>query len=451
MATSERFDFLVLGGGSGGVAAARRAAAHGKKVALIEAGRLGGTCVNVGCVPKKIMWSAGALAEAMHDARGYGFPTPALEVDWARLKQGRDDYVLFLNGVYQRNLETEGVRRLEGFGRFVAPGTLEVAGLEFTADHVLVATGGTPAVADLPGAELGITSDGFFELARRPRRVAIVGAGYIAVEFAGVLRALGSEVTLLMRGNAPLKTMDAMLQSALVEHMTAAGIIVACRSEIKRAERLENGERILTTHDDRRVGPFDCVIWAIGRVPRSRGIGLEMAGVRTDGDGHVIVDDFQTTSTKGIYAVGDVTGRATLTPVAIAAGRRLADRLFGGEPDAKLDYEDIPTVVFSHPPIGTVGLCELTARERYGDAVKVYTRRFTSLHYALTAHKPKTSVKLVTVGADERVVGIHVIGLGADEMIQGFAVALKMGARKADLDRTVAIHPTGAEELVTLR
>jgi glutathione reductase (NADPH) len=452
MASEARFDFLVLGGGSGGVAAARRAAAHGRKVAVVESGRLGGTCVNVGCVPKKIMWSAGALAEAMHDARGYGFALGAapIELDWKRLKKGRDEYVAFLNAVYRRNLETEGVLRIEGFGRFVAPGTLEVDSGRFSADHVLVATGGKPAIPDVPGAELGITSDGFFELTERPRRAAIVGAGYIAVELAGILRALGSDVTLLMRGGAPLKTFDATLQTALMEHLAASGVVVLPHSEVTRADRAPEEQCLLTTHDGRRLGPFDCVIWAIGRVPRTIGIGLDTVGVRTDAEGHVSVDEFQSTSASGIYAVGDVTGRVTLTPVAIAAGRRLADRLFGGEPDARLDYENVPTVVFSHPPIGSVGLHEHAARERYGAAVKVYIRRFTSLYHALTEHKPKTTVKLVTAGEDERVVGIHVIGLGADEMIQGFAVAVKMGATKADLDRTVAIHPTGAEELVTL-
>lgn len=451
MAKEEQFDFVVLGGGSGGVASARRAAALGKRVALVEAARLGGTCVNVGCVPKKIMWSAASLVEAMHDAKGYGFGSVTPELDWTRLKRGRDEYVAFLNGVYRRNLENEGVRRIDGFGRFVAKGVLEVNGERLTADHVLVATGGKPSVPDVPGAELGRTSDGFFELTERPRRVAIAGAGYIAVELAGILRGLGSEVTLVMRGDLPLKTFDQTLADELVEHMAESEIVILRRSELARVDRTDMDERVLTTRDGRRLGPFDCFIWAIGRVPLTAGIGLETLGVRTDRDGHLVVDDFQCTSVPGLYAVGDVTGRVPLTPVAIAAGRRLADRLFGGEPDARLDYENVPTVVFSHPPIGSVGLSEEEARSRHGAAVKVYTRRFVSLHYALTDHKPKTTVKLVTVGADERVVGIHVIGLGADEMIQGFAVALKMGARKADLDRTVAIHPTGAEELVTLR
>ena len=447
----ERFDFLVLGGGSGGVACARRAASYGRKVALVEAGALGGTCVNLGCVPKKIMWSAASLAEAMRDARGYGFDVPAPVVDWALLKRGRDEYVAFLSGLYGRNLDTEGVTTIVGTGRFVAPHELDVDGRRLVADHVLVATGARPAVPAVPGAELGITSDGFFELAERPRRVAIVGAGYVAVEMAGILQLLGSEVTMLIRGEEPLRTFDRTLRAAVLEHLEASGVRVARGAVVARIDRSAGGELSLPTERGITVGPVDSVLWAIGRTPRTEGLRLELAGVRTDPEGHIIVDDFQTTSAPGVYAVGDVTGRAALTPVAIAAGRRLAERLFGGEPDARLDYENVPTVVFGHPPIGTVGLGEDAARARHGDSVKVYTRRFTSLHYALTAHKPKSTVKLVTVGADERILGIHVIGLGADEMIQGFAVALKMGARRADLDRTVAIHPTGAEELVTLR
>jgi glutathione reductase (NADPH) len=451
MHTRERYDFLVLGGGSGGVACARRAAFHGSRVALVEAGALGGTCVNVGCVPKKIMWSAASLAEAIKDARGYGFDVADPVLDWAHLKRGRDEYVAFLSGIYGRSLDTEGVTTIRGRGRFVAPHELDVDGRRLVADHVLVATGGAPAVPAVAGAELGITSDGFFELAERPQRVAIVGAGYVAVEMAGILGLLGSELTLIMRGEEPLRAFDRTLRAQLLESLEASGVEVVRGSVVTRIDPAADGALSVVTDRDVRVGPLDSVLWAIGRAPRVEGLGLDVAGVQTDAAGHILVDDFQVTSAEGVYAIGDVTGRVALTPVAIAAGRRLADRLFGGEPDARLDYDDIPTVVFSHPPIGTVGLGEDAARARYGDSVKVYTRRFTSLHYALTAHKPKTTVKLVTVGPDERVLGIHVIGLGADEMIQGFAVALKMGARKADLDRTVAIHPTGAEELVTLR
>jgi glutathione reductase (NADPH) len=447
----ERFDYLVLGGGSAGVASARRASAHGKTVALIESGRLGGTCVNVGCVPKKIMWSAAAIAEALEDAEGYGFDVGAVKLDFARLKDGRDRYIRFLNEIYAKNLASEGVERIEGYGRFVDAHTIDVAGRRVCAEQVLIATGGAPRLPAIPGAALGITSDGFFDLTALPRRVAIVGGGYIAAELSGVLRMLGSDVTVLLHHGEPLRGFDPMLRTALVEHMQAAGIVVRPWCEIARVDGAP-GALSLHTQSGATVGDFDCVTWAIGRVPKTAGIGLEAAGVALDAEGHVVVDDLQTTSVRGVHAVGDVTGRLQLTPVAIAAGRKLADRLFGGEPEARIDYENVASVVFSHPPIGTVGLGEDAARARFGaDNVKVYERRFTNLYHALTPRKPKTSMKLVTTGHDERVVGIHVIGLGADELIQGFAVALGMGAKKSDLDRTIAIHPTAAEELVTMR
>jgi glutathione reductase (NADPH) len=447
----ERFDYLVLGGGSGGVASARRAAAHGKAVALVEAGRLGGTCVNVGCVPKKIMWSAACIAEALEDAEGYGFEVGPTKLDFARLKDGRDRYVRFLNEIYAKNLTNEGVERIDGYGRFVDAHTVDVAGRRVSAEHVLIATGGYPRLPAIPGAELGITSDGFFELTALPRRVAIAGGGYIAAELSGVLRKLGSDVTVFLHHGEPLRGFDPMLRTALVEQMKEAGILVRPWCEAVRVDG-RPGALSLHTKAGATFGDFDCLVWAIGRSPKTAGIGLEAAGVALDAEGHVVVDDLQTTSVPGVHAVGDVTGRLQLTPIAIAAGRKLADRLFGGEPEAHIDYENVATVVFSHPPIGTVGLGEDAARARYGEGnVKVYERRFTNLYHALTPRKPKTSMKLVTTGPDERVVGIHVIGLGADELIQGFAVALGMGARKADLDRTIAIHPTAAEELVTMR
>ncbi len=447
----KRFDYLVLGGGSGGVASARRAAQHGKRVALIESGRLGGTCVNVGCVPKKIMWSAAGIAEMLEDARDYGFDVSGGTLSFARLKQGRDAYVHFLNGVYAKNLATEGVEHVEGYGRFVDAHTIEVGERKLTAEHVLIATGGRPRAPAIAGAEHGITSDGFFDLTARPDRVAIVGGGYVAAELGGVLRALGAEVTMLLHHGEPLRGFDPMLRTTLVEHMEASGIVIRPWLDITRLERA-GAELTLESRSGDRIGPFDCVLWAIGRAPHTPGIGLDRVGVALDEDGHVVVDDLQSTSVAGIYAVGDVTGRLQLTPVAIAAGRKLADRLFGGEPEARISYEGVPTVLFSHPPIGTVGLGEDDARARFGEGnVKTHVRRFTNLYHALTERKPKTTVKLVTTGPDERIVGIHAIGMAADELIQGFAVALQMGAPKADLDRTIAIHPTAAEELVTMR
>jgi len=445
----ETFDYLVIGAGSGGLASARRAARYGAKVAIVERGRLGGTCVNVGCVPKKVMWNAAECAEWLHDAPSYGFDVTAPKVDWAKLKHARDEYVSRLNAIYRRNLELDGVRVFQGEGRFRGQG-VEVAGQQLSAGAVLVATGSRPAVPDVPGAELGLTSDGFFELEQRPERVAIVGGGYIAVELAGVFAALASDVTLFLRGDRLLSGFDEILSSTLATEMSSAGISLMSSHELISVTRVDDGSLTVEAQHGKRHSGFDALFWATGRRANTDGLGLDEAKVERGPRGDIVVDAFQATSAAGIYAVGDVTGRKQLTPVAIAAGRRLADRLFGGKPDARLDYENIPSVVFSHPPIGTVGLTEAEARELYGDDVNVYSTRFTNMRFGITQRKPKTAMKLVCVGPQEKVVGVHCIGAGSDELLQGFAVALKLGATKADFDRTVAIHPTAAEELVTL-
>lgn len=445
------YDYIVVGGGSAGLASARRAAKHGARVALIEEGRLGGTCVNVGCVPKKIMWNAATHAEKLPDLADYGFDVEVRGFDWRKLKERRDAYISWLNGVYARNLDVDRVELITGRAAFEDANTLRVGERTLRAPHVLIATGGYPRVPRVPGAELGITSDGFFELESRPQHVALVGAGYIAVELAGIFRALGSDVTVFVRGEQLLRRFEPMLRETLMEEMTNAGISLISGTDIECVERGEGGTLTVCGSDKEKRTGFDCLIWATGRLPATRGLGLERAGVRLDGEGHVLVDEWQNSSVPGIYAVGDVTGRWPLTPVAIAAGRKLSDRLFGGVADAKLDYEQIPSVVFSHPPIGTVGLSEDQAREQFGHSVKCYSARFRNLYHGVTQRKTITSMKIVTVGQTERVVGIHVVGIGADEMIQGFAVAVRMGATKADLDRTIAIHPTAAEELVTMR
>jgi glutathione reductase (NADPH) len=445
-----KYDLIVIGGGSGGIAMANRAASYGAKVALIEPGRLGGTCVNVGCVPKKIMWNAASIAHVLHEAGDYGFTARVERFEWASLKKSRDEYVAWLNGRYQAGLEKNGVEWLRGRAHFVGPRSVAVDGARLEAPHVAIATGGRPTVPPLKGAGLGITSDGFFELARQPRRVAIVGAGYVAVELAGVFRALGSEVILLVRRTGVLMSFDELLREALMREMAADGIEIHTSTHVR--EVLRDGAGIaLDCVEGLKVTGLDCVLWAVGREPNVGGLDLAAAGVKVDQARHVVTDEWQNTSTPGIYGVGDVTGRQALTPVAIAAGRRLADRLFGGQPQRKLAYENIPTVIFSHPPIGTVGLTEAEARSRHGDAVKVYKTEFTPLFHAFTRRKSKAVMKLVTAGLEERIVGAHVFGPGADEMLQGFAVAVRMGATKRDFDDTVAIHPTSAEELVTMR
>jgi glutathione reductase (NADPH) len=446
------FDFIVLGGGSGGLACAQRAAEHGARVALFEPGRLGGTCVNVGCVPKKVMWNAAELASAFEHAREYGFDLHVAGHDWATLKQGRDAYVQRLNEIYQRNLDRKSIATIRSAGRFKSRREIvDAAGEVYAAEHVVIATGGHPIVPALEGAELGITSDGFFELEHRPRRAAVVGSGYVAVELGGVLNALGVETALFCRRDGVLRDFDALLSDRLTEQMRVAGVDVVT-GVTPHAIRGAPGDLTLEMADGRSFFGFETVIWAIGRSARTDSLSLERAGVELDAAGAIVVDAFQNTSADRVYALGDVTGRAELTPVAIAAGRRLADRVFGGQKDRRLSYDLLPTVVFSHPPIGTVGLSEAAARERYKDQpIKIYQTEFVPMFFALGDAKPKTAMKLVTVGADEKIVGCHVLGPGADEMIQGFAVALTMGARKRDFDDTLAIHPTSAEEMVTMR
>jgi glutathione reductase (NADPH) len=445
------YDLIVLGGGSGGLACAQRAAEYGARAVVFESGPLGGTCVNVGCVPKKVMWNAGQIAHAIADAHEYGFHVESKGLDFDRLKSARDAYVLRLNGIYERNLAKRGVELVRGRARLASSREVDVGGRRLRAGRVVIATGGRPHVPNLPGAELGLTSDGFFELDRQPQRVAVVGAGYIAAELAGVFAALGSQVTLVMRGDRLLRHFDAMLGEALLREMRADGIAVVTGATPAAVSVDAGGARTLALADGRSLGPFDAVLWAIGRDPLTSDLGLEAAGVRRDAHGHVIADDFQATNVDGIFAIGDVTGRLALTPVAIAAGRRLSDRLYGGPGERRLSYENVPTVVFSHPPIGTVGLSEDDARRTHGDAVRTYTASFVPMYHALTQRKPKCEMKLVVIGPEERIVGLHVIGQGADEMLQGFAVAVKMGATKRDFDDTVAIHPTSAEEFVTMR
>jgi len=446
---ADEFDLVVIGGGSGGLAAAQRAAEYGARVALVESGRLGGTCVNLGCVPKKVMWNAADVADALEDAADYGFRLGRSEPhDWALLKSKRDAYVLRLNAIYESNLAKRNIEVVRGRGRFTDGHRVEAAGRALSAPHIIIATGGRPMLPAIPGVELGITSDGFFELEKLPGRVAVIGSGYIAIELTGILAALGAKATLVLRSHAALKEFDSMLGEAMLRIMRDEGIEVATSSWPHALARTSLGALELEVRDGRRLSPFD----AIGRSPAVEDLQLERAGVALDEYGFILTDKFQVTSVPGVHAIGDVTGRAQLTPVAIAAGRRLSDRLFGGQTERYLPYENIPTVVFGHPPIGTVGLTEAAARAKFGDeAVKVYKTGFVPMYHSLTTRKPRTEMKLVTVGPEQRVVGVHIIGAGADEMLQGFAVAVRMGATKSDLDDTVAIHPTSAEELVTMR
>lgn len=445
------YDYIIIGGGSGGIATANRAAMYGKKVAIIEAKHLGGTCVNVGCVPKKVMWYAANLATAIdYYAQDYGFDLQIKDFDFGQLVQSRSAYIDRIHQSYQKNLANNGVDVITGFGKFIDKNTVVVNGQHYHAQHISIATGGRPFVPDIEGAELGIDSDGFFALTALPKRIAIVGSGYIGVELAGVVNALGADTHLLIRQDKILKDFDQDIVKTLSDVMIKNGINFCYHSQPSKICQ-NNDKSLAVEFTDGNALTVDCVIWATGRVPATDGLNLDGVGVTTDQDGFIWVDKYQNTSVDGIYAVGDIIQNAVpLTPVAVAAGRRLSERLFNNKPDEHLDYQLIPTVVFSHPPLGTIGLTEAQARDQF-DKVKVYTSNFTPMYSAITAYREPCQMKLICVGDDEKIIGLHGVGFGVDEMIQGFAVAIKMGATKRDFDNTVAIHPTGSEEFVTMR
>ncbi|MEM7292278.1 MAG: glutathione-disulfide reductase [Pseudomonadota bacterium] len=446
---TKHYDLIAIGAGSGGLSVANRAAKYGARCAVVEFDKLGGTCVNRGCVPKKIMWYGASVAHMLKDAKGYGFDVSVNGFDWPKLVEVRERYISNINEWYVGYLAGDNIDVVRGHARFLDSTTLDVDGTQISADKIVIAPGGTPTVPDVPGAELGITSDGFFLLNEQPKKVAVIGAGYIAVELAGMLAALGSDVTQVIRKQQFLREFDPLVASALDKSMRDDGVTIVNNTQIAGL-REDSGGVVIETDGGETLGAFDKVIWAIGRSPLSADLNLGAAGVEVDKRGYIPTDEWQATNVPHIFAIGDVTGRAQLTPVAIAAGRRLADRLYDGQSDRKLNYDNIATVVFSHPPIGTVGLTEPQARETFGDGVKTYTTEFTAMYNAFTDHTPPTAMKLIVEGDEERIVGCHMIGLGVDEMLQGFAVAIRMGATKRDFDDTVAIHPTSAEELVTL-
>ena len=455
---TKHYDYIAIGGGSGGIASINRAASYGKKCAIIEAKHLGGTCVNVGCVPKKVMFYGAQVAEAINNyAPAYGFDVEVKKFDYAKLVESRLAYIGRIHASYNNVLAKNNVDVLNGFARFKDAKTIEVSYADgstelVTADHILIATGGRPSIPAVKGAEYGIDSNGVFALNELPKRVAVVGAGYIAVELAGVLNSLGSETHLFVRQHAPLRNQDPLIVETLVEVLEQDGIQLHTKALPEEVVKNADGSLTLKLQDGRET-TVDTLIWAIGREPATDVINLEVTGVKTNSRGQIIVDKYQNTNVPGIYAVGDIIeGGIELTPVAVAAGRRLSERLFNNKPNEHLDYNLVPTVVFSHPPIGTVGLTEPQAIEQYGEEnVKVYKSSFTAMYTAVTEHRQPCRMKLVCVGKEEKIVGLHGIGFGVDEMIQGFAVAIKMGATKADFDNTVAIHPTGSEEFVTMR
>ncbi|KAG8622838.1 hypothetical protein KVT40_009349 [Elsinoe batatas] len=462
--TPKECDYLVIGGGSGGLASARRASGmYGVKAIVVENARLGGTCVNVGCVPKKVTWNAAAIAETIrHDAKPYGFSVDeTAPFDWTTFKRKRDAYVKRLNGIYEKNLVNDKVDYLHGTATFKSKNSVSVklddgTVQDVNAKKILIAVGGRPNKIGVEGEELGFNSDGFFDLEKQPKKVAVIGAGYIAVEMAGMFHALGTETHLFIRQDSFLRTFDPMIQEKVVAEYERQGIFLHKKSSQSKLEDIGNGWKRLHYKDHKGEGTLDVegVLWAIGRVPETDKLKIESSGVELDDKGHVKVDKYQNTNVENIYALGDASNSgAELTPVAIAAGRRLADRLFGGKNDAHLDYTNIPSVVFAHPEVGSIGMTEPEAREKYGDTVKVYTSNFTAMYYAMMEQDAKgpTAYKLICEGPNEKVVGLHILGVGSSEILQGFGVAIKMGATKADFDSCVAIHPTSAEELVTMK
>jgi len=441
----KHYDMIAIGAGSGGLSAVERASEYGKKCAVVEVNLVGGTCVNVGCVPKKVMWFAANAAQTIKNSNGFGFDISINDFSWTKLKDGRENYINGINEWYDGYLEKLGIDYFHGFGKLIDKNTISVNGENLTADTIVLSPGGEPSVPKIEGAKYGITSDGFFELNELPKRVAVVGGGYIGVELAGVLNSLGSEVSLFVRSQKLLNGFDELIQSSLENDYREHGIKIEFGTSI---DKISKDKTLHTNKGD--FSGYEQIIWTVGRDPLTQHLGLENAGVKTDQRGFILTNKFQKTNIGNIYALGDATGRAPLTPVAIAAGRRLSDRLYNNMKNRRLSYENIPTVVFTHPPIGTIGMTEEEARKKFKN-VKVYQSQFTPMADALSDHKTTTALKLVCVNNNEKVVGCHIMGHGADEMLQGFAVAIKMGATKKQFDDTVAIHPTSAEELVTMR
>lgn len=442
-----KYDVIALGAGSGGISVVERAVSYGAKCLVIEKGMVGGTCVNVGCVPKKIMWNASHVAETIRNASGYGFDVELKNFSWATLKEKRDGYIGGITNWYGGYIESLGIDYVEGTAKFIDDHTIKVNGERYTANHIVISTGGRPKIpSDVKGAEFGITSDEFFALETQPKSVAVIGAGYIAVEIAQLMQGLGTESHLFCRKENVLRTFDHFVTDELKLELEK-NLAFHTNSTIEAIEKTENGLVVISNHGRTEV---EQVIWAIGRDLNTDNIGLENTSIKVEADGVIPVDQYQETNVKGVFALGDIIGEFPLTPVAIAAARRLADRLYGGKEGRYLPYENIASIVFSHPPIGTVGLTEAEAEAKY-EKVKCYTTSFTSMYSSFTPHPVKTAMKLVVVGDEQKVVGVHMIGPQVDEMLQGFAVAVRMGATKQDFDDTVALHPTSAEELVTMR
>lgn len=445
------YDVIVIGGGSAGVGFSNRASIRGAKVALIEKQYLGGTCANLGCVPKKISWYAAHILDAVQKyGPGYGVTIEGMKFDYPTFLKARDAYVGRARSNYEKYAVENGVTLYHGYGKLISPHQVEVNGQTISAQYIMVLPGSKPSIPDVKGKELLSTSDDFFAWTQLPQSVLVVGAGYIAVELAGVLNTMGVETKLAVRYDRPLRRFDSMLTTSLMDAMKEAGIDLLTATNID--EYKQNGHLIDCYQEGKVVASVEKVLIAAGRHANTEGLGLEKAGVELDERGYIRVDDNHRTNVEHIYAFGDVIGKVDLTPVAIRAGRQVAEYLFNGAKSGAIDYDMIPTVIFTHPAIATVGLSEEAAIKQYGeDQVKIYQSSFNSMYASAASMQEPSRFKLVCVGEEERVVGLHGIGEGVDEMLQGFALSMKMGARKADFDSVVAIHPTGSEEFVLMR
>jgi len=440
------YDLVTIGAGSGGVRASRLAGGYGARVAIAEQGRVGGTCVLRGCVPKKLLVYGAHFADDFADARAYGWDPGAPGFDWPALIAAKNRELTRLEGVYERVLRDNKVDILVGTARLADPHTVEVAGRTVTAERILIATGGAPSVPRVPGVHFAVTSNEALELPALPRRVVIAGGGYIAVEFAGIFNALGAEVTVVIRAPNILRGFDDDIRETLAAEMEKRGVGIRRGTLIQSIEQVANGRSVVLSGDEEIE--TDLVMFATGRLPNTRGLGLDAVGVALDDKGAVVVDEWSRTAVPHIYAVGDCTDRMNLTPVAIAEGRAFAENEFNGK-SIRMTYENIPSAVFSQPPVGTVGLTEERARAR--GAVDVYLSRFKPMKHTLTGRDERVMMKLVVDAASDRVLGCHMVGVDAPEIIQGMAVALTCGATKAQVDATLGIHPTAAEEFVTMR
>ena len=455
MATFD-IDLFVIGGGSGGVRAARMAAQRGASVALAEVAAMGGTCVNVGCIPKKLYSYAAHFADSFEESHGFGWAGDAPVFDWDVLKANRAKEISRLNGIYNGLLDGAGVTVIKGWARLADGHTVSVDGKRHTAKHILLATGGTPTVPAVPGREHVVTSDQMFDLKPFPKRLLVVGGGYIACEFASIFNGLGSQVTLVHRGEKLLTGFDEEVRSFISAEMDKTGVDLQLGEQVESITKTTGGLRVELKGLGGKAGATfggDTVLFATGRVPNTSGLGLEAAGVALNSKGAIVVDAHYQTSIPSIYALGDVTARIQLTPVALGEAMVVVDQLFGaaaGKKPRGMSYDFIPTAVFTHPNIGTVGYTEAEAREKF-DRVLVFRSDFKALKHTLSGSSERTLMKLLVDEASDRVVGLHMVGADAGEIVQGFAVAMKAGATKAVFDSTIGIHPTMAEEFVTMR